>query len=129
MTWLDCHAQSEKYASDAEVAVRQGEDARARELYRMSAQAEEQALEEVEPNKRRTYSVTAVSAVALYFKAAQWRKAQILAYRCLESERMLKFARRQMEDILDAIETNRIGAGQSCQRRHSGETIASDTSI
>ncbi len=111
MTWLEHHSRSERYASNAEVAARRGEDRLARELYSEAAQAEERALEELGPGKQRTYSITAVSAVALHFKAAQWHEAQVLAYRCLASEQLLKFAWRQLEDLLDSIKIEQAGIG------------------
>ena len=83
MGWLEYHRQSEQLASNAEVTAHRGDSARARELYIEAAQAEEKALQEVELAKSRTYGITAVSAVSLYFKATEWKVARNLAHRCL----------------------------------------------
>ena len=71
MSWLERHRLSEELASHAEVAARRGEHSRALGLYAKAAQAEGLALKEVEPSKLRTYGITAASAVALHYKAAQ----------------------------------------------------------
>ena len=109
MTWLEHHRRSGRYASDAEVAAHIGEETQAQELYAMAAQAEERALQELGTDKPRTYGITAVSAVALYFKAAQWSASRTLAYRCLGSGHLPKFAWRQMEDMLESIRMQHIG--------------------
>ena len=103
MSWLEHHRLSEELESDAEVAARRSEHSRALGLYIKAAQAEKLALKEVEPAKLRTYGVTAVSAVALHFKAAQWEQAANLAHRCLKSERLPDFAAQQMEGLLGSI--------------------------
>lgn len=108
MTWLEHHRMSEEFASSAEVAVRRGELARALGLYAKAAQAGELALKEVEPAKSRTYGITAVSAVALHFKAAQWEKARCLAHRCLGSGRLPDFAAQQMNELLDSIKAREM---------------------
>ena len=51
----------------------------------------------------RTYGITAVSAVALHFKAAQWKQAKNLAHRCLKSGHLPDFATQQIEGLLDSI--------------------------
>ena len=103
MTWLEHHRLSERYASDAEVARLHGKHARAKELSAIAAQHEARALDEVAPDKPRTYGITAVSAVALHFKAAEFPKAKDLAYRCLASRRLPEFASQQIEDMLQSI--------------------------
>lgn len=105
MTWLEQHRLSERYASDAQVAKLRGEYEQAQELYAIAAQHEERALREIAPEKLRTYGVTAVSAVALRFKAAEFSEAKVLSYHCLASERLPEFASRQIEDMLQSIKT------------------------
>ena len=109
MTWLEHHIQSERFASDAEVATHRGERASALELYAKAAQAEEQALLDLDPDKLRTYGIIAVSAVALRHKARQNEQASILAHRCLSFERLPKYARRQLDDLLDTIKREQAG--------------------
>jgi len=54
MTWADHHTQSERFAVDAELAVRQGTIERSIALYRLAAQAEAHALAELDVTKTRT---------------------------------------------------------------------------
>lgn len=103
MSWLEHHRNSELLASEAEIASHQGNDNRARELYKKAAEAEENALQEVGHDQRRTYGITAVSAVSLYLKAAERQAARDLALRCLGSKRLPDFAQPQMNDLLDGI--------------------------
>ncbi len=109
MTWLEQHRLSERYASDAEVARLRGEYTQAQGLYAIAAQHEERALHEIAPHKLRTYGITAVSAVALRFKAAEFSEAKVLSYRCLASERLPEFASRQIEDMLQSIKGEQAG--------------------
>ncbi|MCY3543589.1 MAG: hypothetical protein OXH22_06060 [Chloroflexi bacterium] len=109
MTWLEQHRLSEQFASDAEVAKLRGEYTQAQELYTIAAQHEEAALEAIAYDKRRTYGIIAVSAVALRFKAAEFAESKMLAYRCLASQRLPEFAWRQIEDMLESIKKEQSG--------------------
>ena len=100
MSWLEHHAASEQHAA-AEAEAGSGNRALAQQLYAKAAEA--QALEALAPAKTRTYGITAVSAVALYHKAARSEPAVALARRCLASDKLPGFARRQLGDLLDAI--------------------------
>ncbi len=62
MTWLEQHRESERFAADAEMAERRGSREEARRLYSQAAQAEERALDQLDPSKLRTYGISAVSA-------------------------------------------------------------------
>ena len=109
MTWLEQHRLSERYASDAEIAKLRGEQTQAQQLYAIAAQYEEASLDAIAPDKRRTYGIIAVSAVALRFKAAEFAESKALAYRCLASQRLPEFASRQIEDMLKSIERAQPG--------------------
>ena len=109
MSWLEYHRESELLASDAEIALHRGDGEQARALYNKAAEAEVNALREVEDDKPRTYGITAVSAVSLYFKAAEWQAARNLAHRCLGSERLPGFAYRKLDDLLDSINARQAG--------------------
>ena len=109
MSWQEHHRMSEVYASHAEIAERRGDGHRARELYTVAAQSEESALAELGDDKPRTYGITAVSAVALRYKAGQLSEAQTLAYRSLGSGRLPKFAWRQLESLTDSIRIAQAG--------------------
>lgn len=103
MTWIEHHTASSRAAADAEVALRQGAGDRAAELYRAAAEAEERALAELDPAKTRTLGITAVSAVALWYKGHDFARARELADR-LDSDALPPFARTQLREIVDAIE-------------------------
>ena len=109
MTWREHHSDSEQHASEAEILAHRGEEVIARQLYERAADAEVSALGELGSDKPRTYGITAVSAVALYLKAAKWSTAQVLAYRCLGSGFLPDFAWQQMEDLLDSIKMQQLG--------------------
>jgi hypothetical protein len=79
MTWLSKHRESERFASEAEFAKHRGAATEAQSLYKTAAQAEAEALKLVLPDKPKTLGVTAVSAVALYFKAHEFELAEELA--------------------------------------------------
>jgi hypothetical protein len=80
MTWADYRTQSERFAADAELAVRQGAIERSIALYRLAAQAEAHALAELDVTKTRTLGITAASAVALSYKAGDYPQAQRIAH-------------------------------------------------
>ena len=103
MSWLEHHAASEQHAAAAEAEARSGNRALAQQHYAKAAAAEAQALEALDPAKTRTYGITAVSAVALYHKAARRQPAVALARRCLASDKLPGFARHQLADLLDTI--------------------------
>ncbi|HKV97579.1 MAG TPA: hypothetical protein VJR90_08840 [Gammaproteobacteria bacterium] len=105
MTWLDYHAASEKLASEAQSAQLERNIKRARELYRAAAQAERRALDEVDVSKARTRGVTAVSAVALWFKAFEFVEAERLAYSLLADPDIPNFARGELRTLVQAIWT------------------------
>lgn len=68
MSWLVHHTRSEEYASQAEEFYRQRETNRSAEFYRLAAEAETNALENLASNKTRTIGITAVSAASLYYR-------------------------------------------------------------
>ena len=103
MTWLEHHRISERLASKAEMAVRHGRRSQARRLYLEAAAAEARALQRVREDKPRTYSVTAVSAVALLYKAGDLSTSKSLAYDYLGTGRLQPFALGQIGELLEAI--------------------------
>jgi len=108
VTWLQHHTTSEQLAADAEVAARGGDVPRARGLYTRAAEAEEHALADIEPGKSRTLGISAVSAVSLYYKAAQPQAAERLAYRWLASEGLPNFAAEQLRGLLQSIWSEQV---------------------
>jgi hypothetical protein len=102
MTWLDKHRESEKFASEAEHAKRDGDLEAALSLYRQAAAFEAEALALVQPDKARTLGVTAVSAAALYFKAKEYELSEDTAIAGLARPDMPRFAKEDLKAILQA---------------------------
>jgi glycine cleavage system regulatory protein/CheY-like chemotaxis protein len=100
MSWERHHYESERLASAAETAVRRGDGRRASELYKLAAESEKRALNEIDPSKLRTLGVTAVSAAALYYKAGEYETAYQIAQRWLYQDSFPSFAREQLREIL-----------------------------
>jgi hypothetical protein len=103
MTWVQFHSTSEELASRAEIATRSGEQAHAVELYRAAAEAEEQALSALPPEKARTLGITAVSAASLWFMSRDYARAQQVAYTWLSTDSLPLFATRQLRDLLQTV--------------------------
>ena len=103
MTWAELHRQSELLASQAEAALRAGDASGAEQLYADAADWEARALGSVAPEKLRTLGITAVSAVALWFKAKRFGLAEGLAYRSLARPELPQFAKTQLKELLHAI--------------------------
>jgi hypothetical protein len=103
MSWNEHHSLSEKLAIDAEIARRAGETSLAEELYKKAAEHEAVALTALEGDKDRTRGVTAVSAVALWYKGHDYSMAEQMAHHSLASARLPQFARAQLRDLLELV--------------------------
>jgi hypothetical protein len=103
MTWATLHGESEKFASAAHEAVRLREPERAHDLFKRAAQAEVAALGAIGADKPRTLGVTAVSAVALWYKAGMLEEAALLAHRASAMEVMPAFALHDLRELLQVI--------------------------
>ena len=103
MSWADHHKRSEQFASQAEVAVRTGRHAEALPLYALAADAERQALADLDLTKTRTVGITAVSAAALYCKAEDFARSAETARRWLKFDALPADAKGQLNILLQAI--------------------------
>ena len=103
MSWIEHHADSERLASRAQVASRQGRQRQALALYAKAADAEELAIADLDIAKVRTLGISAVSAVSLYYKAAKFERAEEVAARCLGFSTLPAFAREQLRNLLQSI--------------------------
>lgn len=124
MTWALYHEESERFASEAEIASRGGNSIRSLELYMKAANAEVKALNQLDSTKTRTLGVTVVSAVALLYKARDYIKAQRLAHQWLSTDSLPGFAVDELQLLLQTIwsEQVRERAGVRFSR---GEVIVS----
>jgi hypothetical protein len=103
MNWDRYHTQSERLAAEAELARRSADPRQAEELYRQAASAEAQALEHVPSDKVRTRGITAISAVALWYKGREYARAERLAYHYLAAGELPRFAEAQLRELLNVI--------------------------
>ena len=103
MSWLEQHSLSEKYASEAELALQRGDVASGLDKYRLAAEAESGAIAELDVSKERTLGITVVSAAALFFKAREYKQAEIVTHSWLATEHLPDFAIEQLHEILQAI--------------------------
>jgi hypothetical protein len=113
MSWLLNHTRSEEYANQAEQFFRQREISRAIELYRLAAEAETHALNNLDSSKTRTIGITAISAVSLYYRAKEFVLARRIAHKWLSTEFLPPFAISELEDLLQVIryEESRVKSG------------------
>jgi hypothetical protein len=105
VSWSDHHSLSEKFAVEAEMARRTGLPQTAEELYRKAAAEEAAALDAIQGDKYRTRGVTAVSAVALWYKGREYSVAERFAHQYLAAGGLPSFAIVQLRDLLNAIWT------------------------
>lgn len=103
MTWLEFHRQSEAMASTASVAARAGNPEESNKLYGQAAELERKALEALDPSKTRTFGITAVSILSLLFKAGEFDKVEIQAYRMLAEQKLPEFAVENTRLIVQAV--------------------------
>lgn len=101
MTWIDHHQRSERAAAAAHEALRAGSEAVARAQFADAAAEEAMALSFLDPAEQaRTFGITAVSAVALAFKAGRYADAERWACETLARASVPPFARLQLRELL-----------------------------
>lgn len=105
MTWAKLHGESEQLAIEAQLAVRARDTARATELYRRAGDLERKALDQLDLSKARTRGITAVSTVALWFKAGEYALAEQLAHSMLADPDIPDFAHSDLRILVQAIWT------------------------
>lgn len=105
MTWSESHRVSEELASAAHVALRNGLSSQAETLFERAAEAEETALAQLNPSdKPRTFGITAISTVALWYRAGVLSRAEAAAYRILaHADVVEEFAVNQLRTLLQMI--------------------------
>ena len=105
MTWAELHAESERLAIEAHLASKSRDTKHAQGLYKKAAQVEQQALNLLDASNVRTRGITAVSAVALWFKAVEYVHAEQLAHLMLADSNIPDFARDDLRNLVQAIWT------------------------
>src|SRR5689334_5800181 len=114
MNWQAHHEASEKAAVAAHEARRNGREDEARSLFDAAATEEAHALDSVSlDQKPRTYGITAVSAVALLYKAARLKEAEHLAHQVLAQPDVPSFAIDQLRELLQTVWNDEAQAATS----------------
>jgi hypothetical protein len=93
--------EAEELSFHAERAARGGDFTTARELFWKAAVLETQVARSVPDDAPRVRSVLAVSAVALWFKAALYSEAEKLGREFIEDPHVTVEARAELRNILD----------------------------
>ena len=107
MSWIEHHEDSERLASQAQVAAREGQRDDALTLYARAADAEDRALADLDPSKTRTLGISAVSAASLHYKANRLDRAAAVAVRWLDFDKLPAFAGAQLRSLLQTISSER----------------------
>lgn len=110
MSWIEHHKISESLASQAQAALDEGRRDDALALFARAARAEDQAIKNLSTSKKRTLAVSAVSAVSLYYKAAEFELANDTAVRWLNSDLLPRFAKEQLRRLCQAIRAEKTRA-------------------
>jgi hypothetical protein len=105
VSWNEHHSRSEHLAAEAETARRRGDATTAEALYRKAATEEGAALAALSDDKHRTRGITAVSAVALWYKGREYGAAERAAHSYLAVRSLPDFAEVQLRDLLSVIWT------------------------
>ncbi len=108
MSWIEHHENSERLASQAQVAAQEGRRDEAQALYARAADAEDNAISALDPSKVRTLGISAVSAVSLHYKANRLARAEAVAARWLGFDALPTFAREQLRLLLQSIWSEQV---------------------
>lgn len=103
MSWIEHHQASELLASEAQAALRKDRQSQALALYSRAADAEHEALVDLDASKTRTSGITAVSAASLYFKAGELERAECVAGHWVGVDYLPSFAKEQLRGLLQSI--------------------------
>jgi hypothetical protein len=103
VTWNEHHTRSEHLASEARELSRIGDRERAEALYAEAAEQETAAIQFVPEEKQKTRGITAVSAVALWYKARAFSRAEEVALAELSGKHVPVFAKRQLQELLQIV--------------------------
>lgn len=103
MSWIEHHQASEQLAAEAQAALREDRQAEALALYARAADAEHEALTDLDASKTRTSGITAVSAASLYYKAGELERAERVAGHWVGVDYLPSFAKEQLRGLLQSI--------------------------
>lgn len=101
MSWDRHHTDSERLAQAAQAAT---DEQGARDLYCRAAEAEARALLALDPAKSRTRGITAVSALSLWLKGAEYGTVRARGDEFLQDASLPHFAKVQIRELVEAAE-------------------------
>ncbi len=103
MSWLEHHRVSEQLTIEGERHTREGNTMAAAKAYTLAAEAEERALADLHPSKKRTRGVSLASIAARRYRAGELELAKKLAHRALREADVTPYASRRLHELLQLI--------------------------
>ena len=103
VTWFEAHCRSQKLASAARAPLSRGDEPTAQDLFAQAAAAEEQALQQISPDRPTTLGVIALSASALWIKAKRVEDAARVARLLLRMPALLPLAQSHLTAVNAAL--------------------------
>ena len=97
------HDRAQDIASRALIALQQGDESAAMDLYSRAAELEQTAIAALAKTKTRTWNILAVSHASLLYKARRFDDAELALYSYLARRDLLEFARHQLRELLDVV--------------------------
>lgn len=97
------YRESQERIDEAEAAVRGGDDARARTLYREAARLQRAFLDSVSADRVRTRSIYGLSVATLLFRAGDVDDAERLAHQLLAEPWIEAYSANKLRALLDQI--------------------------
>jgi hypothetical protein len=99
----ELHRRAEALASEAGLAANTGRTEDAGRLFSAAADLEFRALAELPPDRVRTRSVLAVSAVSLLYKAGRLDEAEMACFRILGSGELNSWGQAELRRLLAGV--------------------------
>lgn len=104
---MSYYHDSQARIDEAEEALRAGDDARARALYREAAGLQRAFIDSVSPDRTRTRSIYGVSAATLFYRAGDLDDAEQLAHRLLAEPWVEARSAEELRHLLTVIWSHR----------------------
>lgn len=97
------HRQSEASVANAELLLRSGDNASAKQIFKKAADLERHALAVVPTDRPRTRGIVGVSCATLYWRSGSYEVAEDVAYGLLREQDLPDFAHVQLRELLEDI--------------------------
>ena len=121
----DSHRQAQDLAAAAERFAAIGEKEEAQRLYSRAAESESAALNQVPPEKTRTYSALGLSTASLFYKAGNFETAEVTIFRLLGSGAVAPWASAQLRELLEVVADERLLAEELGRKYAAGSFVMS----